>query len=435
VAIREIPRATMPSQEEFLREYAYRREPVVITNLFEGQEVSRVTTVEDAVSAWGDVNLVVQEEYTSAEGKAAPPEPAVMPLREYVEFSRSNPYTRLCCTEYDTPAPILASFDLPEICRVTHDGEEILGLPKKYGDFDLVTAIFLANAGNVGHLHFDGDQRDVLLHQVYGRKRVVLFPPAAAKHLRTLDGPYSRPSLAGIYLEDMSLEEKLSWVERAGGHHTVLEPGETIYIPMLMWHHLEYMDDAMSFNYRFGRTRYGRFLSVDNFHRDPYIQNVSAKMVGSDDVLRGFEPVVDQIAAAYVQPAPDVRDKIREMRVLFRRLCAQISPESDPEALCPPEREEEQVTRIAEGNDMRGGLKYADPAVIARTRPTGPIDSRQKEMVEGGVRRAGYSDGAMRTILRNRLGKDDLDELTKAEAAQLLAYLASPGAAWVAARG
>ena len=36
----------------------------------------------------------------------------------------------------------------------------------------------------------------------------------------------------------------------------------------------------------------------------------------------------------------------------------------------------------------------------------------------------------MRSILRNRLGKDDLDELTKAEAAQLVAYLASPGATW-----
>jgi Cupin-like domain len=428
--IREIPRTKMPSQEDFLREYSHRREPVVITDLFEGQEISRITTVEDAVGAWGDVNLVVQEEYTSAEGNAAAPEPTAMSLREYVEFSRSNPETRLCCTEYDTPARVLASFDLPEICRVTHPGEEILGLPKKYGDYDLVTAIFLANAGNVGHLHFDGDQRDVLLHQVYGRKRVVLFPPAAAKHLRTLDGPYSRPSLAGLYLEDMSLEEKLDWAERAGGYHTVLEPGESIYIPMLMWHHLEYMDDAMSFNYRFGRSRYGRFLSVDNFHRDPYIQNVAAKMVGPDDVLSGFEPVVDEIAAAYLEPATDVRHKVRDMRALFRRLCADISPEADPEALCPPDREEEQVTRIAEGNDMKGGLKYEDPALIARTRPTGQIDPRQKEMAESGAQRAGYSDEVMQTILRNRLGKDDVDELTKAEAAQLVAYLASPGAAW-----
>jgi hypothetical protein len=430
MAIQEIPRTKMPSQEEFLREYSYRREPIVIADLFEGQEISRIKSVEDAVQAWGDVKLVVQEEYTSAEGKAAAPEPTAMSLREYVEFSRANPQTRLCCTEYDTPARVLASFELPEICRVTHPGEEILGLPKKYGDYDLVTAIFLANAGNVGHLHFDGDQRDVLLHQVYGRKRVVLFPPAAAKDLQTLDGPYSRPSLAGLYLEDMSLEEKLDWVDRAGGYHTVLEPGETIYIPMLMWHHLEYMDDAMSFNYRFGRSRYGRFLSVDNFHRDPYIQNVAAKMVGPDDVLSGFEPVVDEIAAAYLQPATDVRDKVRDMRALFRRLCAEISPEADPEGLCPPEREEEQVTRIAEGNDMKGGLKYEDPALIARTRPTGEIDPRQKEMAESGAHRAGYSDEVMRTILRNRLGKDDIDQLTKAEAAQLVGYLATPGAAW-----
>jgi hypothetical protein len=430
MATREIPRTTMPPHADFLAEYVYTREPVVITDLFEGQEISEVETVDDAVRVWGDVDLVVQEEYTSAEGKAAPPEPRVMSLREYIEFSGSNPSTRLCTTEYDTPARVLASFELPEICRVTHPGEEILGLPKKYGDYDLVTAIFLANAGNVGHLHFDGDQRDVILHQVYGRKRVILFPPASAKDLRTLDGPYSRPSLAGVYLEDMSLEEKLDRVERAGGYHTVLEPGETVYIPMLMWHHLEYMDDAMSVNYRFGRSRYGRFLSVDNFHRDPYIQNVAAKMVGPDEVLRDFEPVVEEIATAYVEPAGDVRHKVRDMRALFRRLCAEISPEADPEALCPPDREEEQVTRIAEGNDMKGGLKYEDPALIARTRPTGQIDDRQREMVRSGATRAGYSEEAMRTILHNRLGKDDVDELTKAEAAQLVAYLASPGAAW-----
>jgi hypothetical protein len=51
-------------------------------------------------------------------------------------------------------------------------------------------------------------------------------------------------------------------------------------------------------------------------------------------------------------------------------------------------------------------------------------------MAESGAQRAGYSDEVMRTILRNRLGKDDIDELTKAEGAQLVAYLASPGAAW-----
>jgi lysine-specific demethylase 8 len=326
---------------------------------------------------------------------------------------------------------VLASYQLPAICRVTSPPEdEIFGLPKKYGDFDLTSAIFIANAGNVGHLHFDGDQRQVFLHQVYGRKRAVLFQPAAAVHLRTLDGPYTRPSLAGVYLEDMSLEQKLELVERLDGYHTVLEPGETLYIPMLMWHHLEYVDDAMSFSVRFGRTRFGRFLSLDNFHRDPLIQNVASKLVGPEPVLRGFDPMVDEIKAEYQRPVADMRQKVREIRALFRRQCAQISPEALPDRLCPPEREEEQVSRIVESKDMQGALKYADPALVAGTRPVGPITARQKEVIQQGVERCGYSREVALAVLYNRVGKSELDELTKSEAAQVISYLASPGAAW-----
>jgi hypothetical protein len=428
--VRDIPRIAMPDRGRFFTDYVFAKQPVVITDLFAGQELSTVSTIEDAREAWGDVKLQVQEEYTSAEGGKSP-SPAVMSFEEYIDFARANPSTRLCCTEYDTPARVLASFALPDSCRVTSPPEEeIFGLPRKYGDFDLVTAIFVANQSNVGHLHFDGDQRQVFLHQVYGRKRVVLFRPAAAIHLRTLDGPYSRPSLAGLYLENMSLEEKLAHVERADGYHTVLEPGETIYIPMLMWHHLEYIDDAMSFNIRFGRTRYGRFLSVDNFHRDPYLQNVAAKMVGPEAALRAFEPVVERIKAAYTMPAADSREKVRQIRTLFRTLCAEISPEAEPDALCPPEREEEQLTRIAASNDMKGGLKYADPALLASSRPVGSITSRQEELIRNGARQCGYSAEVLRSVLSNRLGKPDLGQLTKAEAAQLIAYLASPGAAW-----
>lgn len=428
---KDISRISMPSPADFFAEYVFERQPVVITDLFEGQEISTITTIDDATRAWGDVKLNVQEEYTSAEGSAAP-EPATMSFQEYVDFTRANPSTRLCCTEYDTPARVLTSFELPPACRVIgpEEEEEILGLPKKYGDFDLATAIFVANQENVGHLHFDGDQRQVFLHQVYGHKRVMLFAPAAAMHLQTLDGPYTRPSLSGLYLENMSLEEKLSHVEDAGGYHTVLAPGETIYIPMLMWHHLEYMDDAMSVGVRFGRTRYGRFLSLDNFHRDPYIQNVASKLVGPGEVLRTFGPVVGEIETAYTKPASDIREKVRDIRALFRRLCAEVSPEADAEGLCPPEREEEQVTRIVAGNDMRGGLKYADPELMAATRPAGRIAARQEELIEDGRQRCGYSSEVMQAVISNRLGKPSVDELTKAEAAQLISYLATPGAAW-----
>jgi len=420
----------MPDRDEFFRRYAFAAQPVVITNLFDGQEITSIATEDDALRAWGGVKLHLQEEYTTVEG-APPAQPMVATLEDYIDLIRSTPATRVCCTEYDTPARILASFRLPEVCRAaTPADEEIFGLPKKYGDFDLVGAVFIANAGNVGHLHFDGDQRDVLLHQVYGRKRVVLFPPAAAIHLRTLDGPYSRPSLAGLYLEHMSLAEKLALIESAGGYHTVLEPGETIYIPRLMWHHLEYIDNAMSFNVRFGRNRFGRFLSLDHFHRDPYIQNVAAKMTGTDATLAGFDPMVETIKAEYTKAVPDLQQKVRDVRALFRELCSEIAPEADPAGLCPLDREDEQVTRIVESRDMRGGLKYAPPATIAATRPSGPIAPRQKDIIRDATKRCGYSTEIANTVLFNRVGKSDVDELTRAEAAQIVSYLATPGAVW-----
>jgi uncharacterized protein (DUF1330 family) len=436
--LREIPRISMPAIEDFLRDYVFKRRPVVITDLFATQEIAGIATVEGALQAWGGMPIQLQEEYTSAEGKDQPDQPVVMEFAEYVELIRTDPSSRLCCTEYETPARILATFRLPEVCTAMKtassgagsDADEIFGLPKKYGDFDLTTNTFIGNVGNVAHLHFDGDQRQVLLHEVYGRKRVVLFDPPSALHLRTLDGPYSRPSLAGLYLEAMETDEKLEQIARADGFHTILDPGETIYIPMLAWHHVEYLDDAMSVNLRFGRTSFGRFLSLDNFHRDPFIQNVASKMVGPADALRSFAPLMEQVKATYRRPARDITERIRLMRALFRDLCAQVAPEAVPNELCPPEREEEQVERIVMSNDLRGGLKYADPDTIARTRPVGPVSDRQLEILRDGITNAGYSKEIEHAVIFNRFGKSELGELTRAEAAQLLGYLRTPGAPW-----
>ena len=431
--IKEIHRTPMPASEDFLRDYVHARRPVVVTDLFEGQEIAAIATLEDALGAWGSMPIHLQEEYASAEGKDAPDQPRFMGLAEYATLGRGDPFSRLCCTEYETPARVLATFRLPPVCTAVEpdaDEEEIFSLPKKFGDFDLATNVFIGGPGSVAHLHFDGDQRQVLLHEIYGRKRVVLFDPASAVHLRTLDGPYSRPSLAGLQLEAMDLDEKLEHIERAGGYHTILEPGETVYIPMLMWHHLEYLDDAMSVNLRFGRTRFGRFLSLDNFHRDPYIQNVAAKLVGTPDELRSFEPVVAQVEDAYKAPAADMREKVRQVRALFRDLCGQLAPEAVPDELCPLAREEEQVERIVASNDMRGGFKYARPEDIARTRPLGPIVPRQLEILRERIAAAGYTAEVEQAVLRNRFGKGELGELSRVEAALLIAYLQTPGAAW-----
>jgi lysine-specific demethylase 8 len=417
----------MPSVETFMDEHVADRAPVVITDLFAGHEASAIRTIGDAVAAWGDVPLQVQDEYARA--GAAPP--STMTLADYVEHTRREPGSARCCTEYPTPARILATFRLPEVCRVERDpGTELLDLPRRYGPRDLVTNLFVANRGNVAHLHFDGDQREVLLHQVYGRKRVLLFPPESAPRLRTLDGPRHRPSLAGLELEHMSLDEQLALVDECGGWHTVLEPGETIYLPMLVWHHLTYLDDGMSWNLRFARTRYGRFLCLDNFHRDPLLQNVAATFSGVGAALDAHLPAAQELVDAYVAPADDVAVKVAIVRRAARDLCRRRVPALDTEALCPMYREDEQISRIVESRDMEGGMKYADPATIRRTRPVGAVTDRQRQLLEETMGARGWPREVVPRIVDNLVSQENLDALTKAEAAQVLEYLRSPGSAW-----
>jgi hypothetical protein len=153
-------------------------------------------------------------------------------------------------------------------------------------------------------------------------------------------------------------------------------------------------------------------------------------MVGPDHVLGTFDPIVEDIKSEYTKTVPDVREKVRGMRTLFRRLCAQLAPEARPEDLCPPDREEEQISRIVDGKDMKGGLKYAAPAVIAGTRPVGAITPRQHDIIRDGMKRCGYTNEIAQAVVANRVGKPDVGALTKAEAAQIIAYLATPGAAW-----
>jgi hypothetical protein len=195
----EIKRISKLDPATFLRDYVQTRTPVIITDLFAGQAIDQIRTLEDARETFGNVPLQVQTEYAVA---ASSPDSAVettMTFNEYWAYVRANPGTALLCTEYQIPANVMKLFRLPELCLADDLNEpEILSMPRKYGDHDLCSNIFVANRGNRAHLHFDGDHRQVLLHQVFGRKQVLLFQPEACVRLRTTAGsPWSKVLPAG----------------------------------------------------------------------------------------------------------------------------------------------------------------------------------------------------------------------------------------------
>src|SRR5262245_16071313 len=112
-----------------------------------------------------------------------------MKFGEYLDLVRKEPQTRQVVTEYDTPATLFGLFETPSLCRPEGGPSEIL------------SNIFMANQGNIAHLHFDQDHRQVLLVQVFGRKRVILFHPRAARRLQPVNN-YSAFCLESLQDED-----------------------------------------------------------------------------------------------------------------------------------------------------------------------------------------------------------------------------------------
>lgn len=326
----EIERIAAPSREVFLKEYVYKQKPVVITNLFEGQPIRDISTVEDAKAKLGDMKLQVSDEYVSAflkrinevsDDKASrhlPEEKEIMTLREYIERGESFTDVKKIATgvgqpelssnrtlDYSTAPELLAMCQLPDYCKKT----------SIYND--LVTQFFAANAGNYAHLHFDGDQRQLFLYEVFGTKRFILIPPRSGKKLNPVGGQSS------FFLENFSEAEKQAFIDYTEGRECVLHPGETIFVPSLSWHYVEYLDAALSLSIRFGRNKYTHFLAT-KMHVDMYVQNVSAKMVDEAVVEREYLDIFCEIEDAYYKKYESKMEKYKQMSQLFQDIYARI---------------------------------------------------------------------------------------------------------------
>ena len=426
MAIIPIQRISMPDDAVFLREYVSKRTPVIITDLFDGQAIRQIKSVQDAANAFGAAKLRVQPEYVVAAESNLQTAEQILTFDEYWHFVRHNPSTSLMCSEYEIPAPIMALFELPTVCRARDLGEsEYFSLPRKYGDHDLFANVFIGNRGNRAHLHYDGDHRQVFLYQVFGRKEVILFQPESGINLRPLD---CLIGFSGIFLELMDEDERKSFVDANNGYYAVLQPGETVYLPMLIWHYLGYSDDAMSFNIRFGRNRCGRFLCADNLHRDYYIQNFAAQLGGSVDNELKYKRELEEISREYRRPAARMEHKVESMRVLFRELATRCCPGARIQEYCPASREPGELAKIMQ--DIQAKTAYADPTAILASRQTGPVSNTQKRHIAEAAARRRIPGDVLQRLLWNRIGKSELDSLTRAEAALFIKYIVSPGAEW-----
>jgi len=363
-----IPRVDGVPDAELARDYLIPGRPVVIRRLYRDDPIERITSPADAIEAWGDVRLPVQLEPTTALGRSTD-EPWVMPLRELLGLSGTDPLAgKKVITEQFTPAAIGAAF------RPRH--ADLGGASID----DLVTKVFLAHAGHSAHLHYDVDGRPVFLTQIFGHERVIVIPPEQNQRLDPIVDERGG-NMSSLFVEHRTPEEKLAFAREVGAFDTVLGPGETVFIPTGWWHYIDYLDTAMSFNVRLGRSpiqqgleRVAEALDSPHLHLWQRIaQPFSTGRTPSPELVARAEAVV-----AAVDRARETGDEadLERFAALLGALYRELAPDG--------------YTRTLHVHDQRRrapieALHAPPPPAAAPDVPQGPWTSTDRPRLAPGV--------------------------------------------------
>jgi len=185
--------------------------------------------------------------------------------------------------------------------------------------------MFVAGAGSYAHLHFDGDHRDTLLYQVFGRKRCVVIHPNQTHKL----APCFEPDIyrtSSWFLENFTREDQHEFLRFVQARECILEPGDTLYIPMMAWHYIEYPDPAMSIGFRLGRNDLVKTLARLNPMPSVFAQALALELADEARARARFPGPVERLGQAAARYAELTADDLPNVERFLGSMCEEICP-------------------------------------------------------------------------------------------------------------
>lgn len=222
---------TSITREEFQREFYKPQKPVVLRGLWKPYPAYTKWTMDFFKETMGNFEVGLYGNRKEDLSKTLQVPNAVMRFDEYLNLIEREPTDlRLFLFPVFKHKPeLLKDFDYPKIAS----------------GYIKIPFMFFGPSNSIVRMHQDIDMSNVFLTQFHGRKRVVLFAPDQSKLLYRL--PFNVHSTVDVDHPDYDTYPGLNYVK---GMSTVIEHGDTIFMPSGYWHHIEYLDGGFGLSVR-----------------------------------------------------------------------------------------------------------------------------------------------------------------------------------------
>ena len=297
--VRDVERSTQAPDRQLLLARAVRQEPLIFTNLFDGQPVRNVADVGDLPKPWAEKRIAPTEpeEQINIQGKLL----AETTVDEFLRECRPG----IAQYQVDPPADFMQK---PEALT-------------QWGASAGFKA-YMAHAGAFTHLHFDANCLHNMHYQVLGKKRFILFGSDRSKDL----APKAQSSR--LFLERLPERERLELAGLLGGYACILEPGESLFVPAFMWHYVDYFDSGLSLSTRFGISK--RLLSLlQRFNRvHPTVEFAHFAMgLLEEDCAPEYEQAYREVVDAWDKAEGTVEQRFWRVQEVLESICSRVCPE------------------------------------------------------------------------------------------------------------
>lgn len=235
--IKEIDRVSTITPAEFRDNYLIPSRPLIITGMSSEWPAHSKWTWDYFKQIVGDIEVPVYNNTRAGANVKVNGGDGYMKFGEYLDLIRRGPSEwRIFLFNVFKHAPFLKQdFAFPD--------HLMKGFLKRF------PMLFVGGEGSIAHMHYDIDLAHIFHTQFIGRKRVLLLENSQSELI------YKMPATVESAASFVNWHEQLDTdnfpaLKYAKAYTTILEHGDTMFMPSGYWHHMQYMESGYAMSLR-----------------------------------------------------------------------------------------------------------------------------------------------------------------------------------------